>query len=36
MEHSNTLPFPYAPTETADLYAELDTFIAYLEKQHDD
>lgn len=24
MEHSNTLPFPYAPTETADLYPESD------------
>jgi len=24
MEHSNTLPFPYAPTETAELYPESD------------
>lgn len=24
MEHSNTLPFPHAPTETADLYPESD------------
>lgn len=24
MEHSNTLPLPYAPTETADLYPESD------------